>query len=81
MDFFYSDDIGLRLENNVFGPIWYSVFRLASVPSRIKMYETLATSDIHAVLHVAGKNSVYAIHLVYKINTLFLIVKSVFNSN
>jgi hypothetical protein len=21
MDFFYSDDIGLRLENNVFGPI------------------------------------------------------------
>jgi hypothetical protein len=45
------------------------------------MYETLATSDIHAVLHVAGKNSVYAIHLVYKINTLFLIVKSVFNSN
>jgi hypothetical protein len=45
------------------------------------MYETLATSDIHAILHVADKNSVYAIHLAYKFNTLLLIVKSVFDSN
>jgi hypothetical protein len=39
-----------------------TVFLIAGVPSRSKMYRTSAIPDIHAVLHFATKSRVYAVH-------------------
>ena len=59
------------------GESFGSGFAIASVPSKIKMYETIATSQIHDVLHAVGKSRVYTIHFAYKINTVSFYKKTV----
>ena len=53
-----------------------SGFAIASVPSKIKMYETLA-SNID-VLHAVGKSRMYTIHFAYKSTTISFYKKTVF---
>ncbi len=49
-----------------------SLFPIAGVSSRSKMYRTSAASDLHSDLHFAQKNKMYAIHFAQKNYTLIL---------
>jgi hypothetical protein len=49
-----------------------TVFPIAGVTNKSKMYRTFAASDLRSDLHFAQKNKMYAIHFAKKIYTLIL---------